>query len=101
MLAISPGELLFDCVIGVEEDFDFLGTEYHAFFNLERGTVFQAPLWMSTIHRQLVPELSARQYTITFRRLGDRTLLAVLPSVIQRAGLLKVLQPADFGICDY
>lgn len=101
MLAIRPDELLQDCAIGVEEDFDFLGPEYRAFFNLERGTVFQSPLWMDMIHRRLVPELSARQYTITFRRIGDRSLLAVLPSVIQRAGMLKVLQPADFGVCDY
>jgi CelD/BcsL family acetyltransferase involved in cellulose biosynthesis len=101
MLLVSPDKLLLDCVIGVEEDFDFLGDEYGAFFNLQRGTVFQSPLWMSMIHRRLVTQLSARQWTVTFRRRDDKTLLAVLPSVIQRAGLLKLLQPADFGTCDY
>lgn len=101
MLAINPDKLLLDCAIAVEEDFDFLGPEYCAFFNLERGTVFQAPLWMSMIHQRLVTQLSSRQYTITFRHRVGGTLLAVLPAVIQRAGLLKVLQPADFGICDY
>ena len=101
MLAINPDQVQLDCVIGVEEDFDFLGAEYRAFFNLERGTVFQSPLWMSMIHRRLVRELSARQWTITLRRPGDRALLAVLPTVIQRAGMIKVLQPADFGVCDY
>lgn len=101
MLAISPDSLLLDCSIAVEEDFDFLGAEYRAFFNLRRGTVFQAPLWMSLIHRQLMGELKAKQHTITFRRPHDGALLAVLPAVVQRAGLLRVLQPADFGVCDY
>ena len=101
MLAISPDQVEFDCVIGVEEDFDFLGAEYRAFFNLQRGTVFQSPLWMSMIHRRLVGELAAKQWTITFRRPKDGGLLAVIPTVIQRAGLIKVLQPADFGVCDY
>ena len=101
MLAINPESLQLDCVIAVEEDFDFIGPEYTAFFNLQRGTIFQSPLWMGLIHRRLVPNLSARQYTITFRRPFEGTLLAVIPSVIQQAGLLKILQPADFGVCDY
>src|SRR5262245_33093020 len=101
MLAINPGSLQLDCMIAVEEDFDFLGAEYRSFFNLQRGTVFQSPLWISFIHRRLAPEVSARQYTITFRRQQDGILLAVLPAVVQRAGMLNVLQPADFGVCDY
>lgn len=101
MLAINPNSLQLDCMIAVEDDFDFLGAEYRSFFNLRRGTVFQSPLWMSLIHRRLAPEVSARQYTITFRRQQDGTLLAVFPAVIQRVGMFGVLQPADFGVCDY
>jgi CelD/BcsL family acetyltransferase involved in cellulose biosynthesis len=101
MLAINPDSLQLDCMIAVEEDFDFLGEEYRSLFSLRRGTVFQAPLWMSLIHRRLATDVSARQYTITFRRQQDGTLLAVLPAVIQRVGMLNVLQPADFGVCDF
>jgi CelD/BcsL family acetyltransferase involved in cellulose biosynthesis len=101
MLAINPEALQLDCTIAVEHGFDFLGAEYRSFFNLQRGTAFQAPLWMSLVHRRLVTGLSARQYTITFRRPQDGTLLAVLPAVIQRAGMVNILQPADFGVCDY
>lgn len=101
MLAINPDSLQLDCTIAVEEDFDFLGAEYRSFFNLRRGTVFQAPLWMSLVHRRLMSGLNATQHTITFRRPHDGALLAVLPAVVQRAGPLKVLQPADFGVCDY
>lgn len=101
MLAINPDSLQLDCMIAVEEDFDFLGAEYRSFFNLRRGTVFQSPLWMSLIHARLAPEVSARQHTITFRHQQDGMLLAVFPAVIQRARMLDVLQPADFGVCDY
>lgn len=101
MLAINPGTLQLDCVVAVEEEFDFLGAEYRSFFNLRRGTVFQSPLWMDLVHRRLGADTAVRQYTITFRRSQDGMLLAVFPAVIQRAGLLKILQPADFGVCDY
>lgn len=101
MLAINKNLLRLDVAIGVEDDFDFLGEEYRTFFNLERGTVFQSPLWMDLVHRRLVPNLSARRYTITIRRPADRALLAVLPMVIQRVSALNVVQPADFGVCDY
>jgi CelD/BcsL family acetyltransferase involved in cellulose biosynthesis len=101
MLAITTNLPGLDVVIGVEERFDFLGDEYKAFFNLARGTIFQSPLWMDRVHRNLAPKLAARQYTITIRRPEDSALLAVLPMVIQRASGIDVVQPADFGVCDY
>lgn len=100
MLAIGTDSLRLDVVIRVEKDFDFLSGEYRSFFELRRGTVFQSPLWMDLVHRLLAPNLAARQHTITFRS-PDGTLLAVLPMVLQRAFVLQVLQPADFGVCDY
>src|SRR5437868_15231538 len=101
MLAIDTNLLRLDVAIGIEDDFNFLGEEYRSFFNLARGTVFQSPLWMDLVHRRLVPNLSARPYTITIRRPEDSALVAVLPMVIQRASALNVVQPADFGVCDY
>jgi CelD/BcsL family acetyltransferase involved in cellulose biosynthesis len=101
MLAITTNLQQLDVLIGVEERFDFLGDEYKSFFNLTRGTVFQSPLWMDRVHRHLAPKLSARQHTITVRQQPDGALLAVMPMVIQRVSGLDVLQPADFGVCDY
>ncbi|MDQ8726662.1 GNAT family N-acetyltransferase [Bradyrhizobium sp. LHD-71] len=101
MLAINTHSLRLDVAIRVEKDFDFLGAEYKSFFNLKRGTAFQSPLWMDLVHRRLTPNLSARQYTITIRQPEDGALLAVFPFVIQRASGLDVVQPADFGVCDY
>ena len=90
-----------DVEIGVEPAFDFLSDEYRAFFNLDRGTVFQAPLWLATIHRRLLPGLAARQYTVTVRCRSDGRLLVVIPFVIQKSAGIDILQPADFGVCDY
>jgi CelD/BcsL family acetyltransferase involved in cellulose biosynthesis len=101
MLAIDQQSLQLDVQIAVEPAFDFLSAEYRAFHNLRRATVFQAPLWLDSIHRKLVPHLSATQYTLTIRNRHDRALLAVIPLVVQKSAGLSILQPADFGVCDY
>lgn len=101
MLAIDHQSLQLDVDICVEPQFDFLSSEYRAFYNLRRATVFQAPLWLETIHRRLGPQLGARQYTLTMRNRYDRTLVTVIPLVVQRTAGLSILQPADFGVCDY
>ena len=101
MLAIEEGAAACPTMaIDVEPDFDFASAEYGAFHNLRRATAFQAPRWLASIHRDLVPRLGGRQHTVTVRHGGDRRLMAVLPLVIQRVGLLSVAQPADFGVCD-
>jgi CelD/BcsL family acetyltransferase involved in cellulose biosynthesis len=101
MLAIDQQSLQLDVDIGVESDFDFLSAEYRGFHNLRRATVFQAPLWLDAVHRKLVPHLSATQYTLTIRNRRDKALLAVIPLVVQKSAGLSILQPADFGVCDY
>lgn len=87
--------------VGVEPDYDFLSPEYVDFFRPGRGTAFQAPLWQSMIHDRLVPGLGARQYTICIRDKPSGRLLALLPLVVQRTNMLDIVQPADFGLCDY
>src|SRR5262249_41447183 len=66
-----------------------------------RGTAFQAPLWMDRMHRQLAPALEAQQKTITVRDRNDGSLLAVFPMITQRSSGVTIMQPADFGLCDY
>jgi CelD/BcsL family acetyltransferase involved in cellulose biosynthesis len=101
MLAIAQQSLQLDIDICVEPRFDFLSAEYRAFYNLRRGTVFQAPTWLDAIHRKLAPHLNAKQYTVTIRNRHRRALLAVIPLVVQKSAGLSILQPADFGVCDY
>jgi CelD/BcsL family acetyltransferase involved in cellulose biosynthesis len=101
MKAIDQHSLQLDVEIGVEPAFDFLSEEYRAFHRPGRATAFQAPLWLDFIHRKLAPRLAARQYTLTIRARPDRALLAVIPLVVQKSAGLSILQPADFGVCDY
>ena len=101
MLAFEKQSLRFDVDIGVEGAFDFLSAEYRSFHNLRRATIFQSPLWLDAIHRKLVPNLSATPYTLTIRCRHDRALLALIPLVVQKSAGLLILQPADFGVCDY
>lgn len=100
MLAIVQTERL-DVDLRVEADFDFLSPEYRSFYLPDRATAFQAPLWLDRIHRMLAPGLNAVQHTITVRSRTDGRLLAVLPLVVQRTVGISLMQPADFGVCDY
>src|SRR5258708_22757457 len=101
MLAIAQQSLQLDVAIDVEPDFDFLSAEYRAFHNLQRGTVFQAPLWLDAIHRKLVPNLCATQYTLTIRNWHDKALLALIPLVVQKSAGPSTLPPAGFRGFDY
>jgi CelD/BcsL family acetyltransferase involved in cellulose biosynthesis len=47
-----------------------------------------------------MPFLSAQQHTITIRD-RDHALIAVIPLVLQQSARITILQPADFGVCDY
>jgi len=82
-----------------EEDFDFLSRSYAELYSQSAATAFQAPLWMHHLHTRLAPRLAAQPLTLTIR---DRDgLVAVLPLVQQRANGVSIVQPADFGVCDY
>lgn len=83
----------------LEADFDFLSRGYAELFAGSDAMAFQAPIWMHHLHTRLAPRLGARQRTLTIR---DRSgLAAVLPLVQQTVSGVTMLQPADFGVCDY
>lgn len=100
MLALDRTSLTIEVDIKVESDFDFLSAEYRAFHNLRRATAFQTPLWLHSIHTKLAPNLSATQHTITIRN-HNNELIALIPLVVMKSAGLSILQPADFGVCDY
>ena len=89
-----------DFEISVEPAFDFLSAEYRALYAGGSASAFQAPLWQAMLHQRLAPRLKARQKTIAVRRAADRTLVAVLPFVEQSSAGIRIVQPADFGLCD-
>jgi CelD/BcsL family acetyltransferase involved in cellulose biosynthesis len=87
--------------VRTEPDFDFLSAEYRDFYRPDRATAFQAPLWMDSIHRRLAPGLNAEQRTLTVRSRSDGALVMLVPFVLQRSKGVRILAPADFGVCDY
>jgi CelD/BcsL family acetyltransferase involved in cellulose biosynthesis len=91
----------FDADVQVEPGFDFVSDEYRAFYAPGRATAFQAPLWMDFVHRRLAKGLGAEQRTLTVRDRRDGALIAVVPLVLQRSKGVRILSPADFGVCDY
>ena len=101
MLSVGQASLRLDLDVRIEPDFDFLSAEYRAFHRPDRATAFQAPLWMDMVHRRLAPRLNAEQRTLTIRNRGDGALVALMPFVLQRSKGVRMLSPADFGVCDY
>ena len=101
MLSVDQTSFRLDVEVRIEPDFDFLSPEYRAFYQPDRATAFQAPLWMDMIHRRLAPGLHAKQQTLTLRNRGNGALMALVPFVLQRTKGIRMMAPADFGVCDY
>ena len=101
MLSVDQTTLRLDVDLDVEREFQFLSDEYRAFYQPQRATAFQAPIWMEMIHRRLAPRLNAKQHTITVRERGTGALMGVIPLVLQKSRGISMLQFADFGVCDY
>lgn len=101
MLHFNPPKPGREIDIVFESDFDFLSDEYRGLFEISDATAFQAPIWMDHIHQTLVPELNATAFTLTARNRADKSLLAVFPFIKQKAAGVTMVQPADFGVCDY
>jgi CelD/BcsL family acetyltransferase involved in cellulose biosynthesis len=101
VLSVDQTSFRLDVDVRVEPDFDFLSAEYRAFYRPHRATAFQAPLWMDQIHRRLAPGLQAKQHTLTLRNRNDGALVALVPFVLQHIKGIRMLAPADFGVCDY
>jgi CelD/BcsL family acetyltransferase involved in cellulose biosynthesis len=101
MLSVGKASFRPDVDIRVESDFDFMSDEYRGFYRRDRATVFQAPLWLDMIHKRLAPGLGAAQRTLTVRDSSNGCLRIVVPLVLQRIAGIRMLAPADFGVCDY
>jgi CelD/BcsL family acetyltransferase involved in cellulose biosynthesis len=101
MLSVAGADMRLDLTVSLEPGFDFLSDEYAGFYSADRATAFQAPLWMAMIHSRLAGGLNATQQTLTLRNRADGALVAVIPLVLQRSKGIRLLRPADFGVCDY
>lgn len=87
--------------IAVHENFDFHSAEYGLLFTESKATAFQSPIWLTRIYSDLVNQLGADPLIVTARCKQTNELKLVLPMVRRSYNGLAVIEPADFGICDY
>ena len=83
-----------------EDDFDFRSAEYAALYQASDATAFQHATWLCELYEVLAPRLAAQKVVITARS-GSGRLVAVLPLVLRRQGICRVLEFADLGVNDY
>lgn len=86
--------------VAVERGFDFAGGEYRALHARSSATAFQAPEWLSALHRDVAPAFGAEPVTVTARDANGHLML-VLPLALRRERAIATLEFADFGVCDY
>ena len=86
--------------VALESSFDFAAPEYRELHANSGASVFQSPSWIDALHHEVAPAFGADQVTVTVRDPGGR-LLMVLPLVRRRVRGMRILEFADFGLCDY
>lgn len=87
--------------VTIEPDFDFGSREYQSLWERSRATAFQGARWLALLHNRVAPALSAQRVTVTVRDKISGELVLVLPLVRASRNGLRVLEFADFGLCDY
>ena len=88
-------------VARIENDFDFLSSEYNNLFQRSAASAFQSPLWLHLIYTVLAPKLGAKPHIVAVRHRKSGALKMIIPLVIQRALEVDILQAADLGVSDY
>jgi len=83
-----------------DDQFDFASEEYQELYDRSSRTLFQHPAWLDHLYRTLAPAVGAERLVITVRDPGGR-LLAVLPLVRRRSGIVRRVEFADLGVSDY
>lgn len=85
--------------VTIENEFDFASAEYAAFYAASGASAFQHPIWLKHIYGTLLPRRQAKPLIVVVRDEGRLALL--LPLVRRRLGPLRLVEFADFGVCDY
>lgn len=86
--------------VGREDHFDFMSTEFSELYDRSSRTLFQHPVWLHHLYRTLAPAVGAEPVVLTVRA-PDGRLLAVLPLVRRRSGIVRRVEFADLGVSDY
>ncbi|HEY0236282.1 MAG TPA: GNAT family N-acetyltransferase [Afipia sp.] len=87
--------------IAAVQTYDFLSAEYRALFAHSTATVFQSPLWLDRLYRDVAVQLGAQPLILLIREHGTGRLVAIMPLVVRRKFSLRVAEFADFGVSDY
>jgi len=81
--------------------YNFLSSEYRTLFARSGGTAFQSPLWLDRLYGRVASDLKAEPLIVTIREADGNRLVAILPLIVRRRGLLRIAEFADFGVSDY
>lgn len=83
-----------------EDRFDFRSAEYERLYERSDATPFQHPQWLHRLYGSLAPEVGAEPVIVTGRD-ADGELRLLLPLVRRRVRLMRRVEFADLGVCDY
>ena len=83
-----------------DDDFDFGSAEFRELYDRSSRTLFQHPAWLAHLYGTLAPAVAARPLVVTVRAPEGR-LLALLPLVRRRTGIVRRVEFADLGVSDY
>ena len=87
-------------LVRVEHGFDFLGTEYRAFFAAHGVSPFQNPIWLANFYQILCPARTIRPVVVTARD-ASGALLLVFPGILRVRSGLRLLELSELGVSDY
>lgn len=87
--------------IRLEKAFDFASAEYQELFAMCGASVFQHPLWLGPLYRDLAPAVGAEPLVVVARRRADQGLAMVLPLTRRRRRGLSFIEFADLSVSDY
>lgn len=87
--------------VTLHDSFDFLSPEYAGLFAHSRASVFQHPIWLDALYRELVPARQARPAVLAGRDERHGRLDVVLPLILRRKSGILLLESADLGVSDY
>lgn len=78
-----------------------MSKEYSDLYKISDASVFQSPLWLTHMYRDLVPKMDADPVIVTVYKETSDELILVMPLVRTRYGGLPCIEPVDFGVADY
>lgn len=87
--------------IATENAFDFLSGEYLQLFANSKASPFQHPTWLKQFYAKLGTRRGVEPLIIVARYRPGQRLAFVLPLIRRRYSVMRIIEFADLGVCDY